>query len=271
MVISVDAGVMITKNDRRVKNAKLYLETDAEGDITRLEMDAKAGNGSIYMRFKPDAAGKRTFRLEADDAGAALYAADLYDNVRGGTLLVYGEPKGGDLKGDLFGGARMENFTVVKAPVLARLLNAMSLVGLLQQLQGQEGLPFEKLESEFQWHFRDGGNLLAIKDGRTTGSSVGLTFEGTIDQKKNYTNIGGTIVPMSEINNLIGSIPLIGDILTGGGALIAATYSFKGPIKDPEVSVNPLSVLTPGIIRKVLFEGGYETDIPDRKDNNPDR
>ncbi len=271
MHIAVDAQQMITKSDRRVQNVKLYLETDTDAEITHLEVDAKAGQGDIYIRFKPDAAGKRTFRLEADDAGAALYAADMYDNAKGGTLLVYGEPKGANMKGNLFGVARMENFTVVKAPALAQLLNAMSLGGLMQQLQGQQGLPFEKLEADFEWRFRDGGNLLLIEDGRTSGSSIGLTFEGTIDQQKNQTNIGGTIVPMSGINNLIGSIPLIGDILTGGGALIAATYTFRGPIKEPRVAVNPLSVLTPGIIRRILFEGGYDADVPQRQDNNPDR
>jgi hypothetical protein len=26
--------------------------------------------------------------------------------------------------------------------------------------------------------------------------------------------------------------------------------------------VNPLSVLTPGVIRKILFEGGFENPIP---------
>lgn len=269
MIISAEANKMITKNGRHVNKAKTYLKTDTDGDITHLEVDARAGQGDIYIRFKPDAAGKRTFRLEADDAGAALYAADLYENARGGTLLVYGEPQGADMKGDLFGVARMENFAVVKAPVLAQILNAMSLGGMQRQLDGQQGLPFEKLESEFEWRFRDGGNLLVVKDGATSGSSIGLTFEGTIDQRKNYTNIGGTIVPMSGLNNFIGSIPLIGDILTGGGALIAATYSFKGPMGKPEVFVNPLSFLTPGIIRKVLFEGGYSTRLPGEKEEKP--
>jgi hypothetical protein len=27
--------------------------------------------------------------------------------------------------------------------------------------------------------------------------------------------------------------------------------------------VNPLSVLAPGIIRRIIFEGGYESKIPD--------
>ncbi|MBU6234951.1 MAG: hypothetical protein KGQ41_03825, partial [Alphaproteobacteria bacterium] len=69
----------------------------------------------------------------------------------------------------------------------------------------------------------------------------------------------GTAIPMSEINGLISSIPLVGDILTGGNknsGIFAATYTMKGNSADPSVSVNPLSVLTPGILRRILFEGG---------------
>lgn len=67
---------------------------------------------------------------------------------------------------------------------------------------------------------------------------------------------------MTEVNSLLSSIPLVGEILTGGSGLIAATYTMKGPSKDPQVSVNPLSILTPGFLRKILFEGGFEGKAP---------
>lgn len=265
MMISATADKLITgEEDRSISNAKLYLETNDQGDITRIEMDGRAGQGDVYVRFKPDAAGKRTFRMEAADAGAFLYAVELYDNIRGGNVVVYAEPQGGDLYGDLYGVARIENFRVVKAPALAQLLNGMSLVGL-GQLLGNQGLPFTKLEADFEWRFRTGGNILVIKDGRTSGTSLGLTFEGSLDQATEQTNIQGTIIPVSEVNSLLKDIPLVGDILTGGSGLIAATYTMRGPSEAPVVSVNPLSVLAPGIIRKILFEGGYKSTLPDRE------
>jgi hypothetical protein len=264
MMISATADTLITgEQDRAIKNAKLYLETNDTGDITRVEMDGVAGSGDVYVRFKPDAAGKRTFRMEAADAGALLYATELYDNVRGGKILIYAQPQSGDLFGNLFGVARIENFRVVKAPALAQLLNGMSLVGVGQLLNNQ-GLPFSKLEADFEWRFRNAGNLLIMQNGRTSGTSLGLTFEGTMDQATQQTDIQGTIIPVSEINSLLKNIPLVGDILTGGSGIIAATYTMKGPTEKPVVSVNPLSVLAPGILRKILFEGGYKTPVPDR-------
>lgn len=261
MMISLSAGQMLTGEDLSLGKTKLYLETDADGDMTRLEMDSVAGVGDIYLRFKPDATGKRSFRLEAADAGATLKAFDLYDQVRGGKILISGEPRAGTLRGDIVGTAQMENFTIVKAPALAKLLSIMSLTGLGELLNNQ-GLAFSKLESDFEWLFRPEGNLLLVKNGRTSGSSIGLTFEGQFDRGANTTDLRGTIIPMTELNSFLKNIPILGDILTGGTGLIAATYTMKGPSKEPAVAINPLSVLTPGFLRTILFEGGFKASSP---------
>lgn len=262
MKITVTADRMPGKNDQVAQNAKGYLEMDDDGDITRIEYDAIVGKAPLAVRFSPDSTGKRTFRLRSDDAGAVLNTFGLYSNVVGGSLRIYGAPEGENLKGDIKGTMRMENVRVVKAPALASLLSLMSLTGV-QQLLGNEGLVFSKLESGFEWRFREAGNLLIIKDGKTSGSGVGLTFSGVLDRGKKTTDIAGTIIPMTEVNSILSKIPLVGNILGGGTGLIAATYSMKGPSGNPNVSVNPLSVLAPGILRRILFEGGYESKIPD--------
>jgi hypothetical protein len=143
---------------------------------------------------------------------------------------------------------------VVKAPALARLLGALSLPGLMNLL-GNEGISFTKMEANFDWVYRTQGSLMVLKDGRTSGNSLGLTFEGTFDKAAGNIDVSGTLVPMSGVNDIIGSIPLIGDILTGGsGGVFAATYSIKGKAEQPEIFVNPLAVLAPGILRRILFE-----------------
>lgn len=265
MKISLAADTMLAKNEQKVVPAKAYIEMDNDGDMTQIEFDGGVGTrqGDIYVRFKPDETGKRVFRLDTNDAGATLHTFGVYSNVHGGILRIYGEPKDNDPRGDLNGSMQMENFRVVKAPALARLLSLMSLSGV-GNLLGNEGLVFSKLESGFEWRFRPEGNLLVIKDGTTSGSSVGLTFSGVLDRGKKTTDIAGTIIPMTEINSIISKIPLVGEILGGATGLIAATYSMKGPTSDPSVMVNPLSVLAPGIIRRVLFESGYKSKIPER-------
>jgi len=256
---------MLAQNGQSVSAARAYAELDTDGDMTQIEFDGNIGKskGDVYVRFKPDEKGVRTFRLDTNDAGSLLYTFGVYENVHGGMLRIYGQPKDNDPRGDLIGSMQMENFRVTKAPALARLLGLMSLTGVTQLL-GNEGLVFSKLESGFEWQFRPEGNLLIIKDGKTSGSAIGLTFSGVLDRGKKTTDVAGTIIPVTEVNQLLGNIPLVGGLLGGASGLIAATYSMKGPSNDPNIMVNPLSVLAPGIIRRILFEGGYESKIPER-------
>ena len=84
MQISVAVDEMRTADDETVGYGKVYVDIDDQGKFNQLEFDAIAGAGDIYLRYKPDGSGKRTFRMEAEDAGAALKAFDLYDSMRGG-------------------------------------------------------------------------------------------------------------------------------------------------------------------------------------------
>ena len=257
MMMSIDVLKARTSDTETIDAAKMYVDIDHLGKFNQLEMDANIGAGDLYLRFKPDETGKRTFHFEADDAGAVLKAFGLYKGMRGGSMKIYAKPVRSVYDRNLVGRAEIENFRVVDAPGLARLLSAMSLSGLEQTLDGKDGLGFSRMQAEFDWLYRYNGSLLVLKNGRTSGNSLGLTFDGTFDNAKQKLDVEGTVIPLSGINDVIGSIPLLGDIITGGtGALIAATYTMKsdGPGKEPVVSVNPLSVLTPGILRRVLFE-----------------
>ncbi len=254
LIASVTVDRMRTHPARMVDNAKLYVDLDRTGHVRQFEMDARAGQGDVYVRLKPDERGIMTIRLEADDAGATLRSFGVYENIRGGKLVLYGEAKDPQSNKILFGNVELTDFNVVNAPVLAQLLNAISLFGI-QQLLGGEGIYFSRLESEFEWQIDRRGDSYFFEEGRTSGSSLGLTFKGRIVKREDLIRVEGTIVPVSMINEIISGIPLIGDILTGGGGgVIAATYRVEGPIKTPQVTVNPLSALAPGILRTILFE-----------------
>jgi hypothetical protein len=255
VIASLTADQMRTKTNGTVSNAKLYLDMARDGLVQQFEMDAHAGSGDIYLRFKPNQDGVMSIRLEADDAGATLNAFDLYENVRGGKITLYGEAVSPAEPYILHGNMEMSGFHVVNAPTLAHLINAISLLGLGQVLSG-EGLYFSRMQAGFDWFIRPQGDLYVIKDGKTSGSSLGLTFAGSADKAAQRIDLNGTIIPASMINDIVTSIPVIGDILSGGssGGVFAATYTMKGPMTAPEISVNPLSVLTPGIFRRIFFE-----------------
>lgn len=260
--ISLTTDTMLMKEDIEAKNVILYLGTNNAGKISRFEMDAIIGKGKVVVRLKPDAAtAQKSLLVESADAGKLLKAIGIYNNVNGGFLTINGKSKANSIQ-DIAGTMRLDNFKVTNAPVLAKLINTLSLPGILGLLSN-EGLSFSRLESKFEWRYDERGDMFIVKEGRTSGASLGLTYEGLIDRRIGETDISGTVVPMSEVNNIIGGIPIIGDLLTGGGALVAATYSIKGPTENPRVFVNPLSVLAPGFIRKILFEENVETKIKD--------
>lgn len=256
LVVSVDVDRMRTHGDRYIEKTSLDLDLNGDGLVNRMELNATAGSGAIFVKIAPDAAGRLALQFDAGDAGATLRAFGIYENVKGGTLAVSGQSTDPARPRVISGRAQLKDFRVINAPVLARLVSLISPTGL-PQLLSNEGLYFSRLDAKFNWHMRAPGDLYIIRDGRTSGSSLGLTFAGTIDKEKNAVDLEGHVVPLSEVNNLISNIPLVGNILTGGnGALFAATYTLRGPVKDPQVSVNPLSVLAPGILRRILFESG---------------
>jgi hypothetical protein len=247
---------MRTAEARVIEDVVMILSMDAGGTLRQLEMDSRAGQGALIFRLKPDTDGQvMTLHIEAEDAGAALKSFDIYENVVGGILIVTGRSAPGADSRIVSGTGQMRDFKVVNAPALARLLNAISLPGLLQLL-ASDGISFTRLESEFTWSRIDGADSITMKDGRTSGSSIGLTFEGTVDRAADRIDISGTIVPVTLVNDILGNIPLIGQILSGGsrGGVFAATYTIRGDAKNPTITVNPLAVLAPGFLRRIFFE-----------------
>ena len=130
-----------------------------------------------------------------------------------------------------------------------------------------EGLNFEKLTGEYRY----ADDLLSMRNTRTSGGALGLTMNGEFDMDAGQMNMEGTIVPIYGVNQLIGAIPLLGDLLTGGDGqgIFAFAYSVQGPLGEPEVDVNPLSVLAPGFLRNLFFldSGLGQTGVeqPDRR------
>ncbi|MBL1146632.1 MAG: hypothetical protein HND56_04680 [Pseudomonadota bacterium] len=256
----IDAARLSLTPEKHIDEVQMYVRKGTDGETEQMEIDGIAGEGRIYYRlFEQDGGHGLTF--EAHNAGAALAALGVTQSVRGGHLIIRGVPVQGGGKYDIAGNAELKNFTVVDLPALARLLNAFSPLGLQELLTG-DGISFSRMRAYFVWTKRPGPTPLSkpienirIKNGRTSGASLGLTFEGDINRSTGEMDINGTIVPAAILNKIVGGIPIIGAILTGGSnAVFAATYTMRGPKDNVAVTVNPLATLAPGILRMILFE-----------------
>ena len=72
--------------------------------------------------------------------------------------------------------------------------------------------------------------------------------------KENVVDVSGLVSPVYIINGVVKSIPLIGKVLGGekGEGVFGVSYKVQGNSRSPKVLVNPLSMLTPGMFRKIF-------------------
>jgi hypothetical protein len=104
-------------------------------------------------------------------------------------------------------------------------------------------------------NFVRGTSDMRIVDGVLRGPAVGATVEGNIDFAAERLALHGTYVPLYALNNLFGQLPLFLGPLFGGKkneGLLGITYSLSGSTKSPVLTINPISVVTPGVFRYIF-------------------
>lgn len=176
----------------------------------------------------------------ARDAGQVLRSAGLFENAFGGTLGLTLTQAGaqGAYDGVLaIDGARLRN-----APVMAELLNAVSVVGLLEQLGG-EGINLGDVDARFR--IRPGA--IVVDEGTAVGPSMGISMDGVYQTGPRSFDMQGTVSPFYIVNGIAGAI-----FATRREGLFGFTYRLTGQQGATNVSVNPLSILTPGIFREIF-------------------
>jgi hypothetical protein len=247
-------------HDQSMQAVSLALTNDGKR-ANALHFQGKlTGDKDFSLLISPGAPGRRKLAIHSDNGGEAFRAFDIYENAVDGILDIVGEYDDTQPASPLKGELSVRDFRVRNAPVLARLVTALTLTGLPELLRG-EGLGFSELRMPFNVH----RGVVTLDDARATGA-LGFTASGTIDRRQNVVDIEGTAVPAYVVNAALGKIPLIGGLFTGGeagGGVFAATYTVKGDVENPDVSINPLSVLAPGFVRRLFgIFGGPGQPIP---------
>ena len=119
----------------------------------------------------------------------------------------------------------IENFKVINAPGMVKLLSLADLGGLADLAAG-EGLSFDILEIKME---RSEDNL-KLNEILALGPSISVLMEGYQDQS--VTSLRGTLVPAKTLNKMISKIPGIGEIVIPkevGEGLFGISFKMKGP------------------------------------------
>lgn len=214
----------------------------------------------------------RHVSIAAGDTGLLLRGFFGFTSLKGGTLNVDAfmpavsapaktDPNLPDYTGTLV----VNDFTIVNQPFLTRLFSAGSFGGLVDLMRGQ-GIVIDKMQVPFSMR----GDDLTIREARASGPSVGITADGYFDLRNNKVALQGALAPIYGLNSVLGAIPVVGNVFVSkkGEGLFGVTYSVSGNGDQPTVSVNPLSVLAPGILRR-LFQGATPSAPPVQANTNP--
>lgn len=181
-----------------------------------------------------------TVRLRSDDGGAVMRAAGVFDNMHGGAFDLILAPRAeiGQYDGRLtITGPRLQD-----APVMADLLNLISVVGLLEQLSG-DGINLGTVDGLF----RITPTAITLTQGTALGPAIGISMDGVYDVASERYEMQGVVSPLYIVNGLIGTL-----FARRNEGLFGFNYRLIGDSADTQVSVNPLSILTPGIFREIF-------------------
>ena len=236
--------IYISKND--------YLEnliTDIDiklNKINNLMLSSKFPNNSeLKLSITKNSNDEKITTLNTKNASPLVKKYKFIKGFEGGSLDFYSTSKNGYSKSNL----NINDFKLKEVPALTKLLTLASLQGIADLLTG-EGIRF----NEFEMKFNNNNGLMTIEEIYSLGPSISILMDGYF-QKDDLISLRGTLVPATTINKVIGSIPLLGDILVGkktGEGVFGVSFKIKGYPKDLKTTVNPIKTLTPRFITRTL-------------------
>lgn len=246
--LDIRIGAVLGHNGEALRGLELNL-TRRGGHIRSFTLNAKIGRdapliGDIRPRPRDNVP---VIYIETDDAGSLFRFTDTYPRIFGGQMWVAMDPPTPDNQAQL-GQLNIRNFSVRGEPALERA------VAGAPNNNARSAVDFSELRADFT---RQPGRML-IRDGVVRGPMVGATIDGLIDYTRDEIRMRGTFVPLYAINNMFGQIPIFGLFLGGGSneGLLGITYEAVGPPSAPRITVNPISAVAPGLLRKLIPSPG---------------
>jgi len=250
--VSADVKSLLGFHDERLTGLSLDY-TAAGSSVDGLTVSATAGSGAAISVANTTSGGQRTMTMKSADAGAVLRFLDIYEHMQGGALTL---SLSGASDGPIRGSVDARNFLVVNEPRLASIVSTKPAGGdrsLNQAVKGDidtSRVSFERAYADIE----KGKGTLDLANGLLRGPSLGMTFQGTLYDRNNNMDMTGTFMPIYGLNRIFGELPIVGALLGNGRdrGLIGVTFRLRGNANKPELSVNPLSVIAPGIFRSIF-------------------
>ena len=220
-----------------IKNGQ-FIKISSKGDF--------GGNNFLDISMKKDkGSDKKYLEIYSDLPRPLLSEYSFFNGLAGGKLLftsIIEESKS-------YSKLKIENFKIINAPGVIKLLSIADLGGLADLAEG-DGLSFDFLEIEME----KSGQFLKLNEILALGPSISVLMEGYQDEN-GITSLKGTLVPAKTLNRVISKIPVIGNIVIpkeAGEGLFGISFKMKGPKGKIKTSINPIKTITPRFIQKII-------------------
>ena len=217
-----------------------------KGKLVKISSKGDFGNNNFLdITMKNDKFQKKKYlEIYSDITKPLLTEYNFFKGLTGGKLLYSAIIDDSSTISKL----KIENFKVINAPGMVKLLTIADLGGLADLARG-EGISFETLEIDIE----QTDELIKINEILALGPSISVLMDGYKD--KNTTSLRGTLIPAKTFNKMISRIPLIGDIVIPkevGEGLFGISFKMKGPEGKIKTSINPIRTITPRFIQKII-------------------
>lgn len=225
-------------------NGRLALSGDR---IASADIGIGGGKGGTF-RITP-AGRTRNINVYVADFGLLLKETGWLDGFVGGDLDLRGSFDDTQILAPLTGRVKLGPYRLEKVtprPGVGTLNSAIEALG-------RAGDPLQQFDS-LEASIGKVADRIELKNGHTSGKSIGLTTAGTIDLASDRASLRGIVVPGFALNNVLSNVPLLGPLLTGGkdGGVFAVAYRLEGPLGDLRTDVNMMSAMTPGALREIF-------------------
>ena len=254
--LDLHANVLTGQNSQAMTGVDLKVVRRG-GQIRKIALTGKTGRAPVTIISSPQG-NVLTVNATSGDAGATLEFLDLYGRLAGGQLDTTIRM----MNGRWDGSAVVHDFGLREDPAMKKLTEeSMAQRKAASDLKiDASNLTFTKLFIVFS----KSGSKVDVKDGAIFSPQMGATVQGSIDFAKDRLALGGTFVPIYGVNNLFSQLPLVGPILGGGEheGLFGLNYKITGPVANPNLTIDPLSALAPGFLRKIFGAISEATEEP---------
>ena len=272
--IDLEANVdtVLGFSDLSLRALKLTLARRT-GKLTALEARGTLDGGApVAVVLDRDGQGQRRIRADSTDAGQVFKLTGFYPNIQGGRVRLEVNVEGAGAA-EKTGTLWVEDFRVLGDAVIAEVVSSVdegrpsissgTVAGRGGRRVVREVLDFDTMRVPFSV----GHGQFVMEDAYVRGPLLGATIRGKVDYKSERMTLGGTYIPLQGLNNAFGQIPVLGQILSGprGEGIFGITFAIQGAMANPQVIVNPLSLVTPGIFREVFQMTNPSPKVQPRK------